>query len=137
MKIISASIIVMLCAAACITVSNYTTEYRPRADQKKWPDEKEVINTVVKCVRMADYASLRTRAVREYALALRRWYAHVSMGGKDVDAGVRALNYVHKIHGDAHGGNELWRDALDLSRVHSDPHCDTGVPGIPPPLDYQ
>lgn len=121
----------------CISSGKYTHEHRPRSDQKRWPDEREVINTVVKIVNMSGYASLKPKALMEYALFLRRWYGTVSEGGNDVDAGIRALNYIKKIHNDAYGGGGLWREVLDKAKTEEDDGSGKRMPGLPPPVDYK
>ena len=88
---------------------------------------------VVRCVRTAEYTSSHTYAVREYAIFLRQTYGKCSEGGIDVDAGIRALNYIKKIHHDAKGGRKLWREAMELARYeHEDEN--KRMPGLPPPL---
>ena len=113
-----------------------TREARPRHDQQNWLKEREAINNVVAFVEYAKYASRRPQALRDYALYIRVTYAHVSMGGNDVDAGVRALNYIHKIHLECGGSGKLWKDVLDLSRIMV--NDSRGQPiGLEPPLDYK
>lgn len=119
--------------AGCFTTGQYTREAFPRADQKYWPDEVEVVDVVVRCVRTAEYTSSHTYAVREYAIFLRQTYGKCSEGGLDVDAGIRALNYIKKIHHDAKGGKKLWREAMELACYeHKDEN--KRMPGLPPPL---
>ena len=113
-----------------------TRETHPRHDQQNWLKEREAINNVVAFVEYAKYASRRPQALRDYALYLRTTYAHVSMGGNDVDAGVRALNYIHKIHLDCGGSGKLWKDVLDLSRIMNSDSANQPV-GLEPPLDYK
>ena len=130
----------MLAAAflltACVSNPNALTRaYNPRHDQNRWLDENLVINTVVQCVNNADFASRRPLAVKEYAGLLRLCYMTVSEGGVDVDAGVRALNFIHKIHRDANGDRKLWRDAVEQAKNTSD---DAGrLPGLPIPPDFR
>ena len=90
-------VLIALGLAGCFTTGQYTREAFPRADQKNWPDEVEVVDVVVRCVRTAEYTSSHTYAVREYAIFLRQTYGKCSEGGLDVDAGIRALNYIKKI----------------------------------------
>lgn len=113
-----------------------TRETHPRHDQQNWVKEREAINNVVAYVEYAKYASRRPQALRDYALYIRVTYAHVSMGGNDVDAGVRALNYIHKIHLDCGGSGKLWKDVLDLARIMGN---DGGkqTTGLEPPPDYK
>ncbi len=113
-----------------------TRETRPRHDQQNWLKEREAINNVVAFVEYAKYASRRPQALRDYALYIRVTYAHVSMGGNDVDAGVRALNYIHKIHLDCGGSGKLWKDALDLARI-MDKDGDKQPTGLEPPPNYK
>ena len=126
-------VLIALGLAGCFTTGQYTKEAFPRADQKHWPDEVEVVDVVVRCVRTAEYTSSHTYAVREYAIFLRQTYGKCSEGGLDVDAGIRALNYIKKIHHDAKGGRKLWREAMELARYeHEDEN--KRMPGLPPPL---
>ena len=113
-----------------------THEARPRHNQQNWLDEREAINNVVAFVEYAKYVSRRPQALRDYALYVRVTYANVSMGGKDVDAGVRALNYIHKIHLDCGGSGKLWKDVLDLSRIMGN-GGDKQPNGLEPPPDFK
>ena len=135
-------LLAVLCG--CATTSSTSTkrpvpltrESRPRHDQQNWLKEREAINNVVAFVEYAKYASRRPQALRDYALYICVTYAHVSMGGNDVDAGVRALNYIHKIHLDCGGSGKLWKDALDLARI-MDKDGDKQPTGLEPPPNYK
>ncbi len=113
-----------------------TREAHPRHNQKRWLNQREAINNVVAFVEYAKYASRRPQALRDYALYVRVTYADVSMGGNDVDAGVRALNYIRKIHLDCGGSGKLWKDVLDLSRIMGN-SSDKQPNGLEPPPDYK
>ncbi len=113
-----------------------TREIRPRHDQQNWLNERECIHNVVTFVEYAKYASRRPQTLRDYALYIRATYAHVSMGGNDVDAGVRALNYIHKIHLDCGGPGKLWKDVLELSRI-MDRGSNNQAVGLEPPPNYK
>ena len=125
----------VLALAGCMTSGGdkYTKEAFPRHDQKFWPDEVEVVDVVVRCVRVAEYTSSHSYAVRDYAIFLRQTYGKCSEGGLDVDAGIRALNYIKKIHSDAKGGRKLWREALELACYEPEDE-NKRMPGLPPPL---
>lgn len=120
--------------AGCVSTNakKYTREDVPRHDQKRWPDELQVVDVVVRCVRTAEFSSSRKVAVREYAIFLRQVYGNCSEGGIDVDAGVRALNYIKKIHNDAHGGRKLWNEAFELAQYEPEDEFKR-MPGLPPP----
>ncbi len=111
--------------------ARYTSETVPHLAQKHWVDERDVIITVTQCVPRLKYSSTRDEALERYAKGVRRWYAHASDNGKDVDAGVRALNYVHKIHKDAKGARSLWKKVLKEARALTD------ADGLPPPEGYK
>lgn len=121
---------------ACVSNPNaLTSANNPRPDQSRWLDENLVINTVVQCVNNADFASRRPQAVKEYAGLLRICYMTVSEGGVDIDAGARALNFIHKIHRDANGDRKLWQDAVERAKDTSN---DAGrLPGLPIPPDFR
>ena len=126
--------VVALLLAGCFTTggTKYTREDFPRPDQKHWPDELQVVDVVVRCVRTAEYTSSRTYAIREYAIFLRQTYGKCSEGGLDVDAGMRALNYIKKIHNDAKGGKALWKEAMKLASYDPEEEYKR-MPGLPPP----
>ena len=126
--------VIALLLAGCFTTggAKYTKEDFPRADQKHWPDELQVVDVVVRCVRTAEYTSSRNYAVREYALFLRQTYGKCSEGGLDADAGMRALNYIKKIHNDAKGGKKLWKEAMELACYEPEEEYKR-MPGLPPP----
>lgn len=134
------AVIAMLAAAfllaACVSnPGGFTSEHNPRHDQNRWLDENLVINTVVQCVNNADFASRRPAAVKEYATLLRLSYMNVSEGGVDIDAGVRGLNFIYKIHRDANGDRKLWQDAVERAKDTTD---DAGrLPGLPIPPDFR
>ena len=117
------------------TAGGFTRSRDPRHDQNNWLDERLVINTVVQCVNNADFTSRRPLAIMEYATLLRMCYMTVSEGGVDVDAGVRALNFIHKIHRDARGDKKLWQNAVKKAQ---DTTADHGrLPGLPIPAEYK
>ncbi len=125
----------LLCG--CIASSPYTRLAKPRADQKRWIDERAAIDAVIYCINSGKFASRRPMAVRNYASLLRQCYASASLLGQDVDAGVRALNYLHKIHQQSKGDKTLWDDALKLAKVKVNDDSPNHLPGIEPPEDYQ
>ena len=139
-------LLLLLLAVLCGCVTTSTTpskkpvrlthEARPRHDQQNWLNEREAINNVVAFVEYAKYASRRPQALHDYALYVRVTYANVSMGGKDVDAGVRALNYIRKIHLECGGTGKYWKDVLDLSRIMGN-SSDKQPNGLEPPSDYK
>lgn len=121
--------------AACVSnLKSLTNAHNPRHDQKRWLDENLVISTVVQCVNNADFASRRPMAVKEYATLLRLSYMRVSEGGVDVDAGVRALNFIYKIHRDANGDRKLWQDAVERAKDTTDDA--RRLPGLPIPTKF-
>ncbi|OQC12233.1 MAG: hypothetical protein BWX73_03068 [Lentisphaerae bacterium ADurb.Bin082] len=123
-----------LLAACASNPKGLTGEHNPRHDQNRWVDENLVINTVVQCVNNADFASRRPAAVKEYATLLRLSYMRVSEGGVDVDAGVRALNFIYKIHRDANGDRKLWQDVVERAKDTTD---DAGrLLGLPIPPKF-
>ncbi|HOG51696.1 MAG TPA: hypothetical protein PKY10_13980 [Lentisphaeria bacterium] len=74
-------------------------------------------------------------AIKEYATLLRVSYMRVSEGGVDVDAGVRALNFIYKIHRDANGDRKLWHDVVERAKDTTD---DAGrLLGLPIPPEFR
>ena len=137
MRYILPIFLALLCG--CVSLpkgEGLTRETHPRHNQKRWLKEREVINNVVAYVEYSKYASRRPQALREYALYIRLSYANVSIGGQDVDAGVRALNYIHKIHAECGGSPKLWNDVLALSRILGEGDERQGT-GLEPPPDYK
>ncbi len=137
MKIVFIMLVIVFCGCATTTSSSYTKQSKPREDQRRWIDERAVIDSVVYCVNGAKFASSRPAAVKNYASLLRQCYAAASLLGQDVDAGVRALNFIHSIHYQAKGDKTLWNDALELAKVKVSEDSPNYLPGIEPPQDYK
>ena len=76
------------------------------------------------------FDSRRNAAVHQYGARLQQWYALASSAGKDRDGGQRAANFVHKIHRDAKGSEDLWKEVLGLAR-QPPPHGWDGL-ALPP-----
>ena len=133
-------VVLMVVLCGCITMSGggdgLTRESRPRHNQDRWLNEREVINNVVAYVEYSKYASRRPKVLQEYGLYLRMSYANVSVGGQDIDAGVRALNYIHKIHQECGGSQKFWNDALAMARLMGNGDEKQGT-GLEPPPGYK
>ena len=121
----------------CAQPSKYTKLAKPRADQRRWIDERESIDAVIYCINGAKYATSRPFAVKNYASVIRQAYARASLLGQDVDAGVRALNYIKNVHKQAKGAKDLWDDALEYAKRRLDEDSPDHLPGIEPPQDYK
>ena len=78
----------------------------PRPNQQQWLDEPAVISLVTRYVYESHFDSRRSVAEKQYAARLRQWYALASSAG----------NFVHKIHRDAKGSEDLWKKVLGLAR---------------------
>jgi hypothetical protein len=127
-----ACLVVATCAG-CRT-SPYTHAVIPRPDQQRWMDERMVIEQLTECVYNASFASKRDAAILTYANLLRHVYGFASLGNRDIDAGVRALNFVHRVHRQASGSRALWVTVLAEARA---PQGTEGLRGIPVPDDYR
>ena len=75
--------------------------------------------------------------MRNYASVIRQAYARASLLGQDVDAGVRAMNYIKNVHRQAKGDQALWDDALKTAKQKYDEDSSDYLPGIEPPQDYK
>ena len=137
MKIVCILLAIILCGCATTTSSSYTKQSKPRPDQRRWIDESAAIDGVAYCVNGAKFASSRPAAVKNYASLIRQCYATASLLGQDVDAGVRALNFIRSLHYQAKGDKTLWNDALELAKVKVSDDSPNFLPGIEPPQDYK
>lgn len=106
----------MVLASACRALPGRPKAYTPRPDQTEWVDEAAVISRVTRLIYEARFDSRRAQAERQYAALIRYWYTRVSRTGEDVDAGRRAVHYIHKIHRDAKGSRNLWKQVISLAR---------------------
>lgn len=111
----------------------FTRSYQRRDGQARWVDEKSVIHSVAMCVTASEMSTGFHTSRRKYAEVMRHWYWVASSENTDVDGGIRALNFIKKIHRDAEGGKSLWRDAVKLA---GDPE-ETGIAGKPIPAEYR
>jgi hypothetical protein len=116
--------------AGCALLPSRRPPVVPRPNQAQWLDEPVVISLVTRYVYESHFDSRRDRVERQYAARLQQWYAFASAGGKDVDGGQRAVNFVHKIHRDAKGSKELWKRVLSLAQEPSTAGQDG--PALPP-----
>lgn len=130
------SISICILILGCMQASPYTNLATPRADQRHWPNERDAIDTIILLNRRARYASSRPAAVKLYATFIRQCYAEASMLGADVDAGVRALNYLHKLHKQTKGKKAFWEDSLRVSKAKLPDTSPGHLPGLEPPEDY-
>ena len=141
MAVVSKRLVILfscLLLASCASLEEnggggLTRAHRRREGQARWVDERSVIESVAMCVTASDMPTGFHASRRKYAEVLRHWYFVASDGYADVDGGIRALNFIKKIHRDAEGGKSLWRDAVKLAR---DPQ-ETGIPGKPIPAEYR
>jgi len=106
----------LVLTAGCQALRGTPKPYAPRPDQTEWVDETAVISRVTRLIYEARFDSRRAQAERQYAALIRHWYTRVSRTGEDVDAGRRAVRYIHKIHRDAKGSRDLWKQVLSLAR---------------------
>jgi len=106
--------------------------YVPHPAQKVWVDESAVINLVTRYVYEAHFDSRRPMVEKRYAVLVRYWYEQASSGGQDLDGGRRAANFIHKIHVDAGGSRDLWKQVLALAR---EPAPGETSPAIPPDVE--
>jgi len=110
------AVLVLCLGTGCQALRGAPKPYTPRPDQKVWVDEPAVINMVTRLVYQSHFDSRQALAERQYAALIRYWYVRVSATGEDPDAGLRAVNFIHKIHLDAKGSRELWERVLSLAR---------------------
>ncbi|MBN2448788.1 MAG: hypothetical protein JXR77_00280 [Lentisphaeria bacterium] len=126
----------MLCAllllGACRIVNPVRQPYTPHAQQREWVDEVAVINVVTRLTMDAGFASRRALAEERYAALLRYWYKRTSLAGRDLEGGIRALNFIRKVHFDAKGDRKLWNRAVELAREPL-----PGQDGIPLPPEFR
>ena len=127
-----ATLICLWVLCGCASTPRVKKPYVPHPDQRVWVDEAAVINLVTRLVYDAQFESRRHRAEERYAALLRYWYHRTSQNGLDQDAGVRALNYIRKIHADAGGTRKLWKHVLELAREPV-----AGQKGMPVPEDFR
>jgi hypothetical protein len=106
----------LVAGAGCTLLRPVKGPYVPHPGQKAWVDETAVINLVTRYVYDAHFDSRQPVAQARYAELIRRCYTQASSGGRDQDGGQRVVNFIHKIHVDAGGKRELWRDVLALAR---------------------
>lgn len=124
------------CRSLSLSGPSYTSDSFPRENQQIWftPDEiTSTVRLVASCISASEMITDRPRAVRRYAEYLRLCYHAISLNGADVDAGIRALNFIHKLHRDADGSAKLWQDAVTLAQDTQD----DSLPGIPLPAQYR
>ncbi len=126
---------VLWACCSCVAPSEYTSAIGPRADQKRWLDESQVIRQIVQCIHAASFASAHKEAVAEYAAQLRYWYSFVSQAEEDKDAGIRALNFIRQVHFDAHGDKMLWNEVILEARQKAP--SSKVAPGTPIPPNYR
>ena len=106
--------------------------YVPHPRQRVWVNEAAVINLVTRLVYDNHFESRQKQTELRYAAVLRYWYKHCSLDGADLDGGIRALNYIRKIHFDAGGDSKLWQRVVERAKK-PEPMQD-GLP-IPPEFD--
>jgi hypothetical protein len=102
--------------AGCTLLHSLPHPVVPRPDQRQWLDEQAVISLVTRYVYECHFDSRRARVERQYASRLQQWYGLASSAGQDLDGGLRAVNFIHKIHRDAKGSRGLWMQVLSLAR---------------------
>lgn len=113
---LTAAMLVLCLGLGCKALRRDPKPYTPRPDQAVWVDEPAVINLVTRLIYEARFDSRRTLAERQYAALIRHWYTRVSLAGEDLDGGRRAVAFVRKIHRDAKGSKELWKQVLERAR---------------------
>lgn len=119
-------------AMGCSSTPRVKKPFGPHPEQRVWVDEAAVINLVTRLVYDAQFESRRHRAEERYAALLRYWYRETSQNGLDADAGIRALNYIRKIHADAGGKRRLWKRVVQLAKEPV-----PGQKGMPIPEDFR
>ena len=114
--------------------SPYTRAITPRADQLHWVDERRAIDKIAYFNCCLPFASKREKAQLGYANLLRQAYARASLDGKDVDAGIRVLNFLRRIHRQSGGTRAAWHAVIEKAKA---PRDAPGLKGIPIPGDYR
>jgi hypothetical protein len=102
--------------AGCALIRPVRGPTVPHPGQRVWVDEPAVINLVTRYVYEAHFDSRRAAIEERYARLIRYWYTQASSGGKDLDGGQRAVNFIHKIHLDADGSRQGWKQVLGRAR---------------------
>lgn len=122
--------------AGCTSVeTQLTKQHFKREDQKIWftsDETQKTIDIVASCISAAEMITDYERAKIVYAHYLRLCYFNISQNGIDVDGGVRALNFIKKLHTDADGSKKLWRETVELAKEDN-----PDLPGIPIPAQFK
>lgn len=118
--------------AGCTLMRPVKGPYVPHPGQKVWVDETAVINLVTRFVYEAHFDERRPLVEKRYATLVRYWYEQASSGRQDHDGGCRAVNFIHKIHLDAGGSREFWKQIVYLARQ---PAPGQTEPGLPPDVE--
>ena len=113
-----------------------TDAYTPREGQTVWftdDDLTVMARRIAACISASEMVTDYQRAKHVYAEYLRVTYETISDKGADVDGGVRALNFIKRLHKQADGSSRLWKEALELAKKTDDESL-KGLP-IPPNFD--
>lgn len=102
--------------AGCTLFRPVKGPWVPHPGQEAWVDEPAVMNLVARFVFESHFDRRRALAEQRYAALIRFCYTRASSGGKDLDGGRRAVNFIHKVHHDAGGSRDLWRRVMELAR---------------------
>ena len=112
-----------------------TSDYTPREGQAVWftdDDLAVMARRIAACISASEMVTDYQRAKHVYAEYLRVTYETISEKGADVDAGVRALNLIKRLHKQADGSSRLWEEALELAKKTDD----ESLKGLPVPPNY-
>jgi len=127
-----AAVALMSIGPSCAVVKPVREPYVPHPRQRVWVNEAAVINLVTRLVYDANFGSRQEVTETRYAAVLRYWYKRCSVDGEDLDGGLRALNYIRKIHFDAGGDRKLWKRVEDRAREDA-----PGEDGLPIPSVFE
>ena len=116
----------------CTVINPVRKPYVPHPRQRAWVNEAAVINLVTRLVYDARFESRQEVTEMRYATVLRYWYKRCSVDGEDLDGGLRALNYIRKIHFDAGGDRKLWKRVAERAREAA-----PGEDGLPIPSVFE
>ena len=112
-----------------------TSDYKPREGQAVWFTEEDLTvmaRRIAACISASEMVTDYQRAKRVYAEYLRLTYETISQKGEDMDAGVRALNLIKRLHHQADGTDRLWKEAVELAKSTDD----ASLKGMPLPAIY-
>lgn len=127
-----------LLVSSCALLSpreKLTSDYTPREGQAVWFTDNDLTvmaRRIASCISASEMVTDYQRAKHVYAEYMRLTYETISEKGADVDGGVRALNFIKRLHKQADGSSRLWKESVELAKKTDD----ESLKGLPIPPDY-